>query len=468
MNRQNKREILSFVRFSLVFIIACSILFSGSASAQSEHAVVFGADFTLPQDVRIPFGKKVLISGTVDPTLTKMKVHWVVNSSEGEAEANIKAGRWTAVVGPFPARQSVIFRFETVSMLSEKERARIKSLVQQAINNLVQKVISERIEKTPDEFKAYVELKLREVLPLEFKKFVSPAGKALYDIVIEEILSLDAGELLKKVFSNVVDRNTRSRDINESLETLKRDFLDTKEFESIIEQYRKDEKQEEIGLLENTKLNPEDLPREENKRKILSDAIIKSGLTEVKKQELSNRLDDMGKLQDEIQNIDMELDALIKGITDKVSFKIDTFESAQVAETSADVSALEYYAGFDVAALAVPNEAAVGGFFTINLYKDRVELDSDPKSLRERLSLTTGIGLTTSEIETEGSVYYIGLGYRLSRFFRITAGSAFFKKEDKDKFDWDFAGGISVNFKYIGDLIRIFNAASSTMPGQIE
>ena len=110
----------------------------------------------------------------------------------------------------------------------------------------------------------------------------------------------------------------------------------------------------------------------------------------------------------------------------------------------------------------------VDEFFTINFYLDRVELDIDPNTFRERFSITTGIGLTTSDINVKGQVYYIGTGIRLSRFFRFTTGSAFYKKDNKEKFSWEFAGGFSVNFKYIGDFIRVFNAASSGIPGKIE
>jgi len=73
------------------------------------------------------------------------------------------------------------------------------------------------------------------------------------------------------------------------------------------------------------------------------------------------------------------------------------------------VSELEYYAGFDVGALAV-SDFGVVPFFTVNMYIKRVEIDKDPRRVDEACSLSAGIALKTSDIPTDGVTYYVGVG----------------------------------------------------------
>jgi hypothetical protein len=461
MNLKAVRQLSHSILFGLVVIVAYLACISQIAWAQSDQPIEFTKEFKFKKtDIRLPFGKKILISGAVEPLVTSLTVYWIVNSNEANTKANIKNGGWTAIVGPFPAGQSVIFRFEIISTLSEKERADIKKQVQNALNSFVNKVFSEKVDMTPEEFKAYTEPKLMEVMPPELKKFMSPTGKSFYDIITKEILSLDTKKLLDKVINKIADRNSASKDIIKNIKSIKEDFLDKKEFMDVLKKFSQEEKER----LEDAKMNPKNIPQDINKMKILSDAVDKSDLESQKKEKLKNILLDLNVRQNDLRNINEELDELINDITDKVSLKID--ESAQIAQTTAEVSDLEYYAGFDVAELIVPNEAVVSSFFTINIYTKRMEVDLSPKSFLDRFSLTTGIGLTTSGIKSDGPVYYLGAGYRFNRYFRITAGGTFFKKVNKQKFKCDLTLGFSLNFRLFGDLLKIFNSILSSTPGQ--
>jgi hypothetical protein len=461
MNPKTVRHLSHCILFGLVIIVAYLACISQIAWAQSDQSIEFTKEFKFVKtDTRLPFGKKVLISGAVEPIVTSLTVYWIVNSTEANTKANIKDCRWTAIVGPFPAGQSVIFRFEIISTLSENERDQIKSLVQNALDSFVNKVFSEKIDMTTEEFKAYTEPKLMEVMPPELKKFMSPTGKSFYDIITKEILSLDTKKLLDEVINKIVDRNSASKDIIKYIKSIKEDFLDKKEFMDVLKQSSPEEKER----LEDAKMNPKNIPQDINKMKILSDAVEKSDLELQKKEKLKNILIDVKVRQNDLQIFKKELDELINDIADKVSLKID--ESAQIAQTTAEVSDLEYYAGFDVAALIVPDEAVVSSFFTINIYTKRMEIDRCPKSICDRFSLTTGIGLTTSGIKSDGPVYYLGAGYRFNRYFRITAGGTFFKKVNKQKFKCDLTLGFSLNFRFVGDLLKIFNSILSSTPGQ--
>ncbi len=461
MNPKTIRQLSHSILFGLVVIVAYLGCISQSAWAQSEQPIEFTKEFKFVKtDTRLPFGKKVLISGALEPLVTSLTVYWIVNSSEANLKANIKDGRWTAIVGPFPAGQSVIFRFEVISTLSEKERADIKKQVQNALNSFVNKVFSVKIHMAPEDFKAYAESKLIEVMPPELKKFMSPTGKSFYDIITKEILSLDT-KLLDEVINKIAERNKASEEIIDNIKSIKENFLDKKEFMDVLKKFSLEEKER----LEDAKMNPKNIPQDINKMKILSDAVDKSDLESEKKKELKNILIDVEVRQNDLQNFKKELDELINDIADKVSLKID--ESAQIAQTTAEVSDLEYYAGFDVAALIIPHEAVVSSFFTINIYTKRMEIDRSPKSICDRFSLTTGIGLTTSGIKSDGPVYYLGAGYRFNRYFRLTAGATIFKKVNNKNFNYDFTFGLSLNFRFVGDLLKIFNSISSSTPGQV-
>ena len=140
-------------------------------------------------------------------------------------------------------------------------------------------------------------------------------------------------------------------------------------------------------------------------------------------------------------------------------------EFSCVSETTAEVSDLEYYAGFDVGALAV-SDFGVVPFFTVNMYIKRVEIDKDPRRVDEACSLSAGIALKTSDIPTDGVTYYVGVGYRLNKLFRITLGSSLYKTVDTKKLVGKASIGLSLDFRYVADLLKIFSGASANLTPQ--
>lgn len=114
-------------------------------------------------------------------------------------------------------------------------------------------------------------------------------------------------------------------------------------------------------------------------------------------------------------------------------------ELVQAVEMDAtvDTSDLEKYAGFDVGAIYVPRIDELRQFFTVNVYPfGPVELGATgllKGGIRSRLSLAFGMSLgdfssrQSSRISNE-NVFLYGIGYRLNKYFRVSAGAAVYRE----------------------------------------
>jgi hypothetical protein len=139
--------------------------------------------------------------------------------------------------------------------------------------------------------------------------------------------------------------------------------------------------------------------------------------------------------------------------------------------SSAEVKYLEKYAAVDVAALWVPRINELRGFALLNVYWGPVEL-TPPSSkqvdqgkrewLRERTSLVLGFSLknisSSHASKIRGNnVWVYGLGFRINRYVRVSAGSAIYRGPAQDSgLRNDFFVGPSIDLTAIEYFKTIF------------
>ena len=432
-----------YLTFYFIFVIgANNFIFSSSLFAK----IIVFKDFKLPDDTKIPFGEVILFKGDLKPGIKEVKLVFITNFGEEEKTASIRDSSWTVISGPFDVNQEIFFRFKVVSQRTNKELQQIEDSLDVILNNVVDKMLSTSIDMDTTEFKNFTEGKLRDTLPEYLKKIKSSDNRYLYDIIIKEMVSLNIDEQLD-LFNDIRSLKESNDEIKVNVE-----FIEVNS--------------NQITLINKAKNSPDSIATNTEIREVLS-KVIDSVITDsTKKSTLINYLDDISKLQDSINTYTESIDNFKNEIINNILLKVSTFESTEILETIAEVRDIESYAGFDIALIGVPRIGILESYFTINSYLKKVEYDTDSKYIFDNFSISGGICLNKpNNISSDGSLYYIGLGYRMNKFFRFTLGTSFYKKEDESRFVFETASGFSINFRQIGEILKIFNGVSSSITG---
>jgi hypothetical protein len=107
---------------------------------------------------------------------------------------------------------------------------------------------------------------------------------------------------------------------------------------------------------------------------------------------------------------------------------------------SAEVKYLEKYAAVDLASIWIPRIQEFRGFAVLNVYLGPVELNPAPAralgQMKQRTSLLLGYSLAnlSSSHPTKirgNNVWIYGIGFRLNRYFRVSAGGALYRGADQ-------------------------------------
>ncbi len=157
-------------------------------------------------------------------------------------------------------------------------------------------------------------------------------------------------------------------------------------------------------------------------------------------------------------------DALTKAV-------VVEFEVSSDLTALAEVKDFEKYAGLDYGAVYLPRVDALRQFFTINVYFGAVEdrplgVTGPAEWFRQRLSLTFGMSVgdlssqASSKIKGDNAFLY-GLGFRLNKYFRITAGAAAFRDRRNDRLSHGFMVGPSIDLTAFRYIRTIFGKESS-------
>ena len=168
-----------------------------------------------------------------------------------------------------------------------------------------------------------------------------------------------------------------------------------------------------------------------------------------------------------VEKFKRDYEAAIRGIEQQV-----VAELAQAVEMDAtvDTSDLEKYAGFDVGAIYVPRVDELRQFFMVHVYPlGPVELDTNGplKGGWSRFSLAFGMSLGDfsgregSRISNQ-NVFVYGVGYRLNKYFRISAGAALYREASpRNGLLHEAFIGPSIDITALPGLRQIFSRAAS-------
>jgi hypothetical protein len=425
----------------------------------------FSKDFSLPAGAKISYGKKVLLTGPRDSSTTKLVVSWSVGIQEGAKEAVLSDTTWSLLIGPFPIREEVIFQFQVTSNFSPKF---LKGLVRKAMTHFVDSLIKRDVANTLGEYKRLAVELLPDIAPRNLQKYKTVSGETLYELLIDAVAKLDSNKVLSLVQS-INESEHQKRDLQDQLSYLEDNLISKLDYTTMMNQFDQKSRPALLAILKRIKESPSRLALESETRDSLKAAINESTLMRTNPtlaNSLMNRLIEIGDLGVTIDTLEKSIAGLTGTVVDEASWPLEQVkEFSWVSETTAEVSDLEYYAGFDVGALAV-SDFGVVPFFTVNMYIKRVEIDKDPRRVDEACSLSAGIALKTSDIPTDGVTYYVGVGYRLNKLFRITLGSSLYKTVDTKKLVGKASIGLSLDFRYVADLLKIFSGASANLTPQ--
>jgi len=441
------------------------LLHTSFLMSQDGVLLRFSKDFSLPAGAKISYGKKVLLTGPRDSSTTKLIVSWTVGTQEGNKEAVLSDSTWSALVGPFPIREQVIFQFQATSNFSP---GLLKGLVRKAMGLFVDSLVTRDVAVSLGGYKKLVVELVPDIVPRDLQKYETTSGETLYKLLIDAVARLDSDKVLSLVQS-INESEHQKQDLQDQLSYLEDNLISKPGYTTIMDQFDQKSRSALVAILKRIKEKPSLLALEGKTRDSLRVAVNESALMLTDSSaatNLLNRLNEIGVLADTIDTLEKGNTKVTDAVVDEASWPLEQVkEFSWVSETTAEVSDLEYYAGFDVGALAV-SDFGVAPFFTVNMYIKRVEIGKDPRSFGEACSLSAGIALKTLDIPTDGAAYYVGAGYRLNKLFRITLGSTLYKAADTKKLVGKASIGLSLDFRYVADLLKIFSGASANLTPQ--
>ncbi len=165
-----------------------------------------------------------------------------------------------------------------------------------------------------------------------------------------------------------------------------------------------------------------------------------------------------------------------KRLTDSVggalAVEIAGTQADAAVSDSATIKDFEKYAGIDYGAIYVPRAQAFRHFFTVNVYFGSVEDQPAPSAassgdskkfgnfLQQRISLTFGVSIgdlssQKASIIKDNNAFVYGMGFRINKYFRLTAGAVGFRDARSDRFSHALMVGPSVDltaFKFIAGI----------------
>jgi hypothetical protein len=152
-------------------------------------------------------------------------------------------------------------------------------------------------------------------------------------------------------------------------------------------------------------------------------------------------------------------DALVQDVSASITLDANKQEEAGVQD-------FQKYAGVDAGAIYIPSVKSLMSYVTFNIYFGSVD-ETPPHAtgvaqfLQQRFSLTLGVavgdlsGQANSQIKGSNA-FLFGLGFRLNKYFRLTAGDAVFRNKVDDKINHGFFVGPSVDISALPNIRNVF------------
>lgn len=414
----------------------------------------------------IPQGQKITLKGKGGKAAFQ-KIDIEVSTFNGKQSfsAKINDGDWELEIGPFQPRQLITL---TVKALGKGKDKKIENLLSNGLNNAMP-VINAEFDKSvgiqADTLKNLFFRTLKSKLGDSTDNYFIDANKKLIDnlrAVIDTNCLFSAGNVCSKgdllsILSNISQGKKGIKEQEDSITKIEGKL-------SVL----KDKFKAEMDSLNNKKTVATkaaiDTKIETLKIKFTADT---TRLTEEK--DTANIEEVARKAQKE--KAESKLAEFTKDLTAKIKFNL-IVTTIPVSSVDLRASGVEYYAGFDISALAFDKElGATGLYFTISPYvfgKFDPELDySDIKKtwqnwLKYHISPTVGIAFSGNADVPNSPQLFAGASLRLNRLFKITAGSVFYRNSNK-KYIHNFSLGMSLNISYFGTVMQMLGNATRSV-----
>ncbi len=461
-------NIRKFVLIKFNLFLFLSFLFSNILFAEEDNIIRFD-NFKLKKGTKIPYGTKVLLSGDLDPlkkyTAINIYIHKLKETDT--LRASILGNTWSAITTEFGVKENIFFQFSVASSIPQEN---IIPEIGLLIDSVSIKLLKEFTSGTDDELRVFVGKSFDNVVNDTIRSYQTTDGKSLVDIVRDELMKLDVKEMLD-IINKYSDRTNQMSSRSSMLQFIQKSIDSNQVYDSLSKYYTKKNGGDTLKLL--TSISKTKLTNLKDDEVIQLKDVISSSpeaiFEENAKPDLIRLLDAVITRQVRILEIEEQKNTYVQNIKKKINEplkKYDTYIANQIVESGAITGDIEHYAGFDFTALYTPNYS-FSQFFTVNLYFVKTEINSDPRNFWEFFSFSGGIGIAAKELEPDGLVFSTAIGVRPNKIFRFTIGCIAAKRYDSDgKYIGKWGIGAGINLNYLGQLLKIFNAASSNVTNQ--
>ena len=400
---------INFVNLLVSFLVAITIAVPARAAK---------VEYTKLTDIRLPYGESITITGKLSDLKrgnTKLETVMDIQSislnyqvsglAEKSAKAAITADRWQVAVETLPEKSQVLFSFQITGQLKEK---RAKKVID-GLNN---------------------DLKFKTALQ-EF--FDSAVGK-------EPATQAYRAQVFTKAITPIVTRYLPDELKTEAKETLSWTLA------------------KQISLVNLPTLIKD----------LAGHAGVEKGMTpskvyeKIKAANVDTQNNGVKKTAKAFLGIYDDLEsALTQTIQTNISVETDLLKVAEIKD-------FEKFAGIDIGAIYLPKIDELRSFYTVNIYFGTVEDTPAPtipmskwygksgRFLKQRLSLTFGASIRDISSGTEKKIkgnnaFLYGLGFRINKYFRITAGASLYRTTQSDSLN---CGSLKNTF-FVGPSIDI-------------
>jgi|GEM_PF-2369436 len=425
------------------YILLLIFLLVGCLNAQDRYNIVFNNKFLPENGTKVPYDKKVLLSGSYDSDIEKLKIVIYSDTETKEYDAVVNGKTWGVIVGPFAKGSNIFVEFHVIKTMSKDYIDRSIDKVSSLFPEVITKLLVDNSYFTEKSLRDSLKAKTIALIPDTIASIKTINNQTLPQLIFSNIDSVNPQILINGI-NAIVNAKRSQADIIKFADRLKKG---NEKFASLWADFSKD------------LFSPKQLTQD-----ALNDFFRSA----------SRVVSDTASLTIMKENINLFIarwdssislaDSLRTSLQDqKYTFSEISFASNISALTNLRVSELENYAGFDIGEYFVPTSKPIGTgaitMFSVNLYVHKVEFIDDPRDLIDKISLTAGIGVK-STYDNDGNIYFVGLGYRINKLFRAVGGVSLIKLtpgSSNPNYYAPLTLGFSINLRFMNELINLFN-----------
>lgn len=455
----------------LLFGVVLAVLgIRGNLFSTGENSRLIQIDLDKKQamvEKAIPYGKPILLELKTAGDPESIAIYYFSGAKLHKTEAAKENGSWTAVIGPFPPGEDLDLRIETSEVLRGERLDTFHAEFAKALDQ-ARDAIFNKDSLTEAQFIDEIRKSLDQAVSGRFDDYKDINRQSVKEIAIQAFLKLGSEKIVGLI-------NVRSK-ISISEMTLRRIYKSFITEGFLAAEIIQDLPDEQKRIIQGIGENPNKLVADGQILEAIGKHIDclekKNMLDENKKSLIKDGSDWIANLKQQVEKekeSKEDIQQLIKDVSEQVS-RLETIIFSPAFSVSAEVCDIESYAGFDVSqVMFLKGQSGMGTFFMVSPYLfSKVEINEEPRKFLEVVTPTIGINIRSGDLEEiKGGIYFLGVGIRLNRAFRVTGGWVIYKdpagvaEGEKSPLKGHFSVGIGLNFRDVGDLLKIFRGSSA-------